>query len=387
MPDYTYLLIGGGIAADAAARGIRETGATGSIGLISTEAHPPYDRPPLSKGLWNDTPERDIWRDTHDLNVTLHLGRRVIAIDPAARTVTDQLGERYSYGKLLLATGGTPRRLSGSDEGVIYFRTLDDYRRLRKVTGARRKVAVIGAGYIGAEIAAALAGEGHEVQMAFLEDTLLGRLLPADLGQHLNAYFRERGVTLHPGRSVASVVQDAAGGSLLTFSDGETLAADVVIAGLGIIPATELARSAGLAVSDGIDVSEFLQTSDEHIYAAGDVASVPGAALGGRRRVEHEDNANMTGFQAGRAMAGAAEPFTYLPSFYSDLFDIGFEGVGRVDSRLETVSDWQEPFRKGAVYYLEGGRLQGALLWNSWGRLDRIRQLIEAQEQFSVENS
>jgi NADPH-dependent 2,4-dienoyl-CoA reductase/sulfur reductase-like enzyme len=386
MLEYTYLLIGGGIAADAAARGIRETGATGSIGLISSEAHPPYDRPPLSKGLWHDTPESDIWRDTHGLGVTLHLGRTVTELDPAARSAADNLGGRCSYEKLLLATGGSPRHLSGSDEGVIYFRTLDDYHLLRKLTASPRRVVVIGGGYIGAEIAAALAGQGHEVHMAFPEDALLGRLLPAGLAWHLNDYYTERGVTLHPGLGVTAVTQNNGDGSLVAFSDGSTLAAEIVIAGLGIIPNVELARAAGLTVSDGIEVNGFLQTSDPDIFAAGDVANIYNAALDLRRRVEHEENANLTGYAAGKAMAGTPEAFTHLPLFYSDLFDLGFEGVGNVDSRLETLSVWDEQFRKGSIYYLHDGRLQGALMWNNWGRLDRVRELIEAREPFRVED-
>lgn len=386
MPEYTYLLIGGGIAADAAARGIRETGATGSIGLVSAEAFPPYDRPPLSKGLWTDTPESDIWRDTHGLGVTLHLDRTVTELDPAARVATDNLGEHYSYEKLLLATGGSPRKLTGPDEGVIYFRTLDDYHQLRKLTASPRTVVVIGGGYIGAEIAASLAGKGHDVHMAFPEDALLGRLLPADLAGYLNNYYTERGVTLHPGLGVVSVTQNNCDGSLITLNDGSALLAEIVIAGLGITPNVRLASAAGLTVSNGIEVNEYLQTSNADIYAAGDVANIYNAALGRRRRVEHEENANLTGYCAGRAMAGTREPFTHLPLFYSDLFDLGFEGVGRVDSQLDTVSEWEDHLRKGSVYYLDDGRLQGALMWNNWGRIDRARELIEAREAFRVDD-
>lgn len=386
MPDYKYLLIGGGMTADAAARGIRETGDAASIGLISSESHPPYDRPPLSKGLWTDQPLSEIWRDTHDLNVKLHLGRSAVSIDAAAKTVRDDSGVEYSYEKLLLATGGTPRRLAGPDEDVIYFRTLADYELLRELTHQPRRVIVIGGGYIGAEIAAALSREGHQVQMVLLEDALLSRLLPADLARHVNSLFEGHGVQLLPGRSVIAVTRDAAGLSHVAFSSGEPLTADIVIAGLGIIPETGLAQSAGLSVSDGIDVNEFLQTSESDIYAAGDVVNFPSPFLGGRYRPEHEDNANMTGFQAGRNMAGQEEPYTHLPLFYSDLFDVGFEGVGRADPSLETMSVWEEPFQKGAVYYLEKGRLQGALFWNVWGKVDRARELIAGGAEFRVED-
>src|SRR5690554_3744631 len=153
MPDYDYLLVGGGIAADSAARGIREVDESGSIGLISAEPHAPYDRPPLSKGLWQDQTEDEINRDTQELGVEMHLGTRVLRIDRAAHTVHDNQGATHAYRKLLLATGGEPRRLSGPDEGVIYYRNLADYRQLRQLTARPSRVLVLGGGYIGSELA------------------------------------------------------------------------------------------------------------------------------------------------------------------------------------------------------------------------------------------
>lgn len=383
MSDYDYLIIGGGMAADSAARGIRDVDEHGSIGLVTEELHPPYDRPPLSKGLWQGQDVTEIMRDTQDLNVSLHLGRRILALDPGERTALDQHGDSYGYGKLLLATGGSPRRLPGTDEGVIYLRNLVDYELLRAHTAQPRNVMVLGGGFIGAEITAALSQAGHHVQMAFPEFALLARLLPKKLAGHLNDLYHERGIRLHAGRNVASVERQDDDSSLITFTDRHTSKADIVVAGLGIIPETGLARSAGLKVSDGIEVDEFLRTTDPNIFAAGDVANIHSPALGLRRRVEHEENANLSGFFAGRAMAGAAEPYTHLPMFYTDLFDLGLEGVGLVDARLETVSRWEVPLQKGSAYYLADGRLQGALMWNNWGQLDRVREQIESREPFS----
>ncbi len=149
-----------------------------------------------------------------------------------------------------------------------------------------------------------------------------------------------------------------------------------VVAGIGIVPNVELAQEAGLAVGDGIVVDSYLRTSHPDVYAAGDVASFPDALLGVRRRVEHEDNANTMGRAAGRAMAGAAVSYEHSPMFYSDLFDLGYEAVGELDTRLRTVVDWQEPYRKGVLYYLEEGRVRGVLLWNVWDRVDAARALI-----------
>lgn len=383
MPDYDYLIIGGGMAADSAVRGIREVDEHGTIGLVSEELHPPYDRPPLSKGLWQGQDVTEIMRDTQELNAELHLGRRILALDRAERTALDQHGESYGYGKLLLATGGSPRRLPGADEGVIYLRNLVDYELLRAHTTQPRRVMVLGGGFIGAEITAALTQEGHSVQMAFPEFALLARLLPKELAEYLNDLYRQQGIRLHPGKNAASVERQADDSSLITFTDRHISRADVVVAGMGIIPEAGLAQSAGLTVSDGIEVDEFLRTSDPDIFAAGDVASIHSPALGVRRRVEHEENANLSGFFAGKAMAGAPEPYTHLPMFYTDLFQLGLEGVGLVDSRLETVTRWEEPYVKGAVWYLADGRLQGALMWNNWGQLDGVRAQIESAEPFS----
>ena len=162
--------------------------------------------------------------------------------------------------------------------------------------------------------------------------------------------------------------------------------ADGVVAGLGIQPNVALAEQAGLAVEDGILVDEHLRTSQEAIYAAGDVANFPNPALGRRLRVEHEDNANTMGAAAGRNMAGAARPYTHLPFFYSDLFDLGYEAVGDLDARLETVADWKEPYREGVVYYLGDGRVRGVLLWNVWEQVDAARRLIAEPGPFRAQD-
>src|SRR5690625_2869767 len=382
MPEYDYLLVGGGMAADSAARGIREVDADGTIGLLSSEDTGPYERPFLSKILWADPDEDGLLRDTAELGVTLHLGREAVSIDRKARTVRDDAGTVYRYGKLLLATGGRPRRLKGNDEGVLYFRSLADYRRLRELTAEPgQEVLILGGGYIGAELAAALSGAGQNVTMAFPEAGIMERMFPAGLSRFIGDYFAGRGVQLLPGRLVEAVVRTAAGRQLATFSDGSTLEADVVVAGLGIEPETTLAEAAGLEVDDGIRVNASLQTSDPDIYAAGDAVNVHSPALQRWRRVEHEENANLTGFFAGQAMAGQAQEFAHLPMFYSDLFDLGFEGTGIADSRLETLEDWEDDaYGSGTVWYLEDGAPVGAVMWNRWGRLDEVRQAISRGE-------
>ena len=383
MPHYTYLIIGGGMSADAAVRGIRQRDAHGAIGLISAELDPPYDRPPLSKGLWQGTPLEKVWRGTAAQGVALHLGRTATMLNPATKQVLDDQHTIYTFDTLLLATGGTPRRLAGDNERIIYFRTLDDYRRLRALTGSGQRFGVIGGGFIGAEIAAALAMNGKQVVMVFPGDTIGGHVLPHDVGLFLNDVYRHKGVQVFAGEKVMRA--ETHGAQLVMHtSGGEALLVDGLVAGLGIAPNIELAQAAGLAVGNGIVVDAYLRTSHPDIYAAGDVAAFPQPALGKRLRVEHEDNANRMGDLAGRNMAGDAVPYDHLPFFYSDLFDVGYEAVGDLDARLDTVADWREPYREGVIYYLQTGRVRGVLLWNVWGHVEAARELIKAPGPFTA---
>ncbi|HEX5499252.1 MAG TPA: FAD-dependent oxidoreductase, partial [Thermomicrobiales bacterium] len=327
-----------------------------------------------------------VWLDTAALDVDLHLGRVVERLDLAQRVVTDDRGAGYAFGRLLLATGGAPRRLPFGGDRIIAFRTLADYRRLAAQAGDGRRFAVIGGGFIGAEIAAALAMHGNAVTLVFPEAGIGARLFPPDLARFLNGYYRERGVEVMPGAAAVGLDERGERVALRTRdfqSDGEReIVVDGVVAGIGIEPNVDLARSAGLATGDGIVVDATLRTSHPDVYAAGDVAQVFAPALGDRRRVEHEDNATTMGRAAGRAMAGDERPYDHLPFFYSDLFDLGYEAVGDVDARLETLADWKEPYRRGVVYYLGDGRVRGVLLWNVWDQVDAARALIAAPGPF-----
>lgn len=385
MKRFQHLIIGGGMTGAAAAKGAREAAPQAAIGLISAEPHPPYNRPPLTKALWKGDPESSVWRTDDVKGVELILSRRVTALDPAKRLVTDDRGDTYGYGTLLLATGGAPRRLPGAPDSVVYFRTLDDYRHLRPFATPGRHFVVLGGGFIGSEIAAALRMQGADVTMLIPEAGVGARVFPAPLSQHLADYYREKGVTVRTGEGV-SAITEAGGKSRVKTTTGAELTADIVVAGLGIIPSVELAQGAGLATENGIVVNDRLQTSDPRIFAAGDVANFPSHALGKRVRVEHEDNANVQGRQAGRNLGGAAEPYHHLPFFYGDLFDLGYEAVGDLDARLEAVADWKTPFREGVIYYLAEGRVRGVLLWNTWGQVDHARALVAEPGPFTKSN-
>jgi len=386
MPHFKHLIVGAGMTGDAAVKGIREVDPSGSIGLVGDEPDQPYDRPPLSKALWKGAPLESIWRKTEARGVELLLGRRIVSLDATARRATDDRGVDYTFDKLLLATGGAPRRLPFGGDHIVYFRTVADYRRLRSLAERGRQFAVIGGGFIGAEIAAALAVNAKEVTVVFPEEALGSRVFPRELGLSLNSYYEEKGVRLLAkhgvmgvtprGERLAVEVRPIDGGA------AHQVLVDGVVAGIGIQPNVELARAAGLGVDDGILVDELLRTSHPDILAAGDVASFVSPALGTRIRVEHEDNANAMGRAAGRAMAGAAEPYHHLPFFYSDLFELGYEAVGQIDARLEVVADWRTPNREGVVYYLQAGRVRGVLLLNVWEQVDAARRLISEPGPF-----
>jgi NADPH-dependent 2,4-dienoyl-CoA reductase/sulfur reductase-like enzyme len=379
------MIIGGGMTGDAAVRGIREIDPDGSIGMIGYETDMPYARPPLSKGMWKGRPFSKVWRGTEKLNVTFYLGRDATKLLPAAKRVRDDHGDEYTYDKLLIATGGSPIHLPFGDEYIIYYRTLRDFERLRALAEDRERFLVIGGGFIGSEIAAALKMQGKKVSLVFMENSIGENVYPPELSRFLNDFYRKKGVDLYPADAVAGVEEH--GGSLTVITrGGHTFKVDGLVGGIGIRPNIELAKFANLKIDNGIVVDDHLRTSAPDVFAAGDVAMFPHPTLGTLMRVEHEDNALMMGKQAGRNMAGANEAYKHTPYFYSDLFELGYEAVGELSSKLEMFSDWQEPFQKGVVYYLKGGRVRGVLLWNVWEKLKEATALISEAGPFKPED-
>jgi 3-phenylpropionate/trans-cinnamate dioxygenase ferredoxin reductase subunit len=382
VENYDYLIVGGGMTADAAVRGIRERDVNGTIAVLCAEGHPPYDRPPLSKKLWAGKEPDSIWRNTADAGAEILLNTRAVRGDTGTKTVEDARGDQYRYDKLLVATGGTPRRLPSVTDGIVYFRTFDDYQHVRELADRKSEFVVVGGGFIGSEIAAALAMIDCRVTMVFPDTGIGSRIYPPSLGNFLDAYYRERGVDVREQERIQLV--ERSGGRYSVYTEnGDVIEADAVIAGIGIEPEVTFAQSLGLVIDNGVVVDELLCAAAD-IFAAGDVANYQDAALGVRRRVEHEDNANTMGAMAGRNMAGGSERYEHLPYFYSDLFDLGYEAVGELGADMEIVEDWVEPFHKGVLYYLRDGRVRGVLLWNTWDRVDAARDLIRGRESHTA---
>lgn len=381
---FTYLVVGGGMTANAAAGGIREQDPDGTIGIVGEEQTAPVARPPLSKDLWKDdeaTLESQDLDTAGSTGATLLLGRRVTAVDTEARTVTCDDGTELGYDELLVASGGRSRQLDGArpSDRVVYYRTAADYETLRAQVRPGVRAVVVGGGYIGTELAVALVGQDCEVTVVHPGEVLGEHWFPADHARTVEGLFTDAGVTVRGGSEVERVEEGDDGGALeVVLADGSTLEADVVVLGLGIEPSADFLPDGVERAEDGsVVVDEHLRTSAAHVLAAGDVATYPDHRLG-RRRVEHVDHAESSGAAAGRVMAGSDEVYDHTPMFYSDLFDHWYEAVGDLDARLETVSD-----RFGdaslVVYYLDDDAVRGVLLWDCDGGVEEATTVVGSE--------
>ncbi|MET8863853.1 FAD-dependent oxidoreductase [Nonomuraea sp. NPDC004580] len=377
-----FVIVGGGLAAAKAAEALREEGFDGEIVLVGREPHLPYERPPLSKGYLQGSDERDKifvhdadWYREHDVDV--RTGVSVTAVDPAAHEVTLSGGERLRYDKLLLATGAQPRRLTvpGNDR-VLYLRTVDDSDRLRATLAGARKVAIIGAGWIGLETAAAARAAGAEVTVIEQEQQPLLSALGAEIGAVFADLHREHGVDLRLGARLAEVTETG-----VRLADGTAIDADAVLAGIGAVPDTELAAGAGLTLDNGVKVGADLRTSDPDIYAAGDVANAHHPLLGHHVRVEHWANALNQPAVAARAMLGRPAAYDEPPYFYTDQYDLGMEYLGHVPPGTphDVVIRGDLSGREFLAFWLRDDRVIAAMNVNIWDQGDHLKALVLAQ--------
>lgn len=380
--SYDYVIVGGGVAAASAVKGIRSEDGSGTIAVIGSEPDKPVYRPALSKDLWlkdDATLEgNSLAGDLEDDDqVDLVVDTTVTKVDPDAHVVRLADGSSVTYRKLLLATGAEPRTLA-VDPGprVVYYRTSADYERLRALVGPDSHVVVVGGGYIGSEIASALVQNDVPVTLVLDLQDVQEQMFPRALAANLTKSFVDRGVTVVHGKVDSG--EDTGDGIRIRLEDGTEVTGDAVVIGVGVQPRTGLAEDAGIEVDNGIVVDEHLRTSAPDVHAAGDVASYPDALLG-RRRVEHVDHAEKSGELAGKVMAGSDDVYDYTPFFWSDILDAGYEAIGETSSTLEMVEDWKDgEVGTGVVYYLKAGQVRGVLLWNVWDSVDQARELIAA---------
>ncbi|MBP5809555.1 NAD(P)/FAD-dependent oxidoreductase [Lactiplantibacillus argentoratensis] len=374
---YRYVIIGGGMVAGYAIKGIRQEDTKGSILVVSQEADVPYERPALSKKLWLDDEftEENIRIGAEDYpDVTFEFKTTVQTIDREAKTIALDDGQTIHYEQLLLATGGEPRTIKDpEDPHVLVFRQWSDYRKLRKFSGPNKRVVIIGGGYVGTELASSLTQNDTQVTMIFPEKALGEGKFPEKIREEYEATFKNNGVELLSGQMVESYQRE--GDHLtITTKDGSEIAADTIIIGLGVTPRISLAEDSGLALADGgVKVDGYLQTSDEAIWSAGDIASYPDQILG-RQRIEHVDHARNSGELVGRNMAGAHALYQHTPYFYSMIFDISWQAVGIINPELQTVFDDRD--NGTIVYFLDDEQLVGVLIWNVKVDLDDVRDLL-----------
>ncbi len=355
----SIVIVGGGAAGVAAAEMLRRQGYDGPVLLISADADPPVDRPNLSKDFLAGEAQDDwipLWPNDFyvERRIELLLGRRVVSIDPARRTVRLDDGSERQYGSLLLATGADPVRLTipGADDNQVrYLRSFTDSRAIVERTATARHVTVVGASFIGLEVAASLRARDIAVDVVAPGSTPLERVMGVEVGRFVRSLHEAHGVTFHLGQTVARV-----DGRTVTLSGGVTLDSDFLVIGVGVEPALAIAEQAGLAMDRGIAVNEYLETSAPGIFAAGDVARWPDSHTGERVRVEHWVVAERQGQVAARNMLGARERFDAVPFFWSQHYDVAINYVGHAERWDEVFIDGSLEALDCSVEYRRGGR-------------------------------
>lgn len=383
----TFVIVGAGLAAGKAVQELREGGFGGHLVLCGDEAHPPYERPPLSKGyLVGDQDFASAlvqpleWYDAHD--VDLRLGTRVAGVDSAARTVTAG-GAVQGYDRLLLATGARPRRLPMADDSgapIAYLRSVEDSDLIKSRLHVGRRLVIIGGGWIGLEVAAVARRAGADVTVLEAMNLPLVRVLGPEVASVFAELHRRHGVDLRVDIEVSSVEADG-GRAIVTLADGPSIEGDLLVVGVGVAPDTALAAAAGLTTDNGIVVDDQLRSSAPEIFAAGDVANAYHPLLGRHLRVEHWDNAMEQGVVAAQNMLGRAASYDRLPYFFSDQYDLGMEYVGNVgpDGCDEVVLRGNPDEATFTAFWLKAGRVLAGMHANDWDAMDSIRQIVRGQ--------
>jgi NADPH-dependent 2,4-dienoyl-CoA reductase/sulfur reductase-like enzyme len=384
----TYVVVGAGLAAGRAVQELREGGFGGRIVLYGAESHPPYERPPLSKGclMGDDDFESACvhpleWYCAHD--VDLRLGSRVTSIDPVARTVTTA-DSRQAYEKLLLATGAQPRHLAMADDSgapVAYLRTVENADHIKSRLRLGQRLVIIGGGWIGLEVAAAARRAGAHVTILEALDLPLIRVLGPEVARVFADLHTAHGVDLRVSTKLSSIRANG-GLATVTLADGLMVEADLLVVGVGVAPDIALAAAAGLRTDNGVVVDEQLRTSAPDIFAAGDVANAYHPVLGRHLRVEHWDNAIGQGVVAAQNMLGKGVAYDRLPYFYSDQYDLGMEYTGNIgpDGYDHVVLRGKPEEGAFTAFWIRNGHVLAGMHANDWDAMDPIRRIVAASD-------
>ena len=389
-------IIGGGLAGAKTAEALRDQGFDGTITLIAAESHLPYERPPLSKGYLqgeaafteaavHDEP----WYDTHD--VDLRRSTRAVRIDRAAHAVILDDGSTVEYDQLVLATGSAPRRLpvSGADaEGIHYLRTVEDSDAIRETFGPGHRLLIVGAGWIGLEVAAAARSAGSAVTVIEAAELPLLRVLGPEMAKVFADLHRDHGVVLRLGAQLTEITVEGRRATGVNLDGGEHIDADAIVVGIGVVPDTSLAEQSGVEIDNGVLVDGALRTSDPDILAVGDIANHDHPVLGRRIRVEHWATALNQPTTAAATILGGDGAYRELPYFFTDQYDLGMEYLGHAsqDTYARVVTRGDVAARQFVAFYLdEADRILAAMAVNTWDVIDQIKPLIERAEPVDVD--
>jgi 3-phenylpropionate/trans-cinnamate dioxygenase ferredoxin reductase component len=381
--DPTLVIIGASLAGAKAAEGARAAGFDGRVVLVGEEPHRPYERPPLSKTVLRGEQPPEVARVHDDAfyaanDIELLLERRVVGLDPNARQIRLDDDEPLGYTTAVLATGAAPRHIDipgAGLAGVRYLRTIDDSTALGDAIRTARRVAVIGAGWIGSEVAASARQMGAEVVLVDPAPVPLQRVLGDEIGEVFRALHADNGVKLRLGLGVTEL-RGTDTVDEVVLADGAVEAADVVVVGIGVTPRVDLAAAAGLTLDNGVAVDDQLQSSAPGVYAAGDVASAWHPRYRRRLRIEHWANALNQGLTAGANAGGGREPYTRLPYFFSDQYDLGLEYVGHGDPGDAVVVRGSLTDREFIAFWHRGGVVTAAMSVNVWDVVDDLKAIV-----------
>lgn len=365
--EYRTVVLGGGMVAGYAAKEVVENGIkSGELGIISADSALPYERPPLSKSfLAGKDDEQSILINPESFyrehGIGIHLNTRVDRIDAKDKRITAG-GQEFRFENLILATGATPRTLNvpgANRDNVLYLRSMADSARLRDALNSARKVVVLGSGFIGMEVASQSAQKGRDTTMVFPDERVWKNFFTPEMSRFFQKYYEERGVHFASGAKV-----DGVDTGRVSLSNGTKLEADLVVAGIGVTPVTDIAQAAGIGIENGIRVDEFLKTNVDGVYAAGDAANYHDLVYGKQRRVEHWDNAVNHGQYLARHLSGNTEPFKHIPYFFSDIFDLSYEFWGDTSGAERTEYKGDVNSSSFSAWWFKGDKVVATFVMN-----------------------